>query len=139
MDRSTFLYLEPKVKTHNFAQCETCSMYLSKHNICSLHGKDVKIKPTMSCGLYVPNGPAPESEMEHVSLKVTPKESGLVDAKVRCEHCEYYEMKDNDCLLFKMLNIKEYKVVDDGCCNAWTKGDEGKKETKQEILKKFVK
>ena len=137
MDRATFLYLQPKKKTHNFAQCATCKMFLQKEHLCSLHGKNVRIDATMSCGLYVPGGPAEDSEIEHVQANVTPKESGLVDRKVRCEHCEYYEAGDNDCLLFRMLNISDYKVDPDGCCNAQEPKDEEKKD-KRATLQRYV-
>ena len=134
MERSNFLYLEPKGDKPGF-NCNSCKMFLAKQGICSLHGKDVKIKPTMSCGLWSCCGPAPESEMEHVSKAFTPEESGLVDAEVTCKNCEFFEKEDNDCLLFKTLNI-DHKVLPDACCNAWT-GDD--KESKKEEPKKFIK
>lgn len=92
----------------------------------------------MSCGLYVPGGPAQESEMEHISASVTPKESGLIKGHVKCHHCEYFEDKDNDCLLFKTLNIKPHKVDRDGCCNAFEPSDHEEKESKSSNLKKFT-
>lgn len=133
MERSTFVYLDPKVP-HNMAQCATCKMFLAKHGICSLLGKNVTIKPTMSCNMWSCCGPAEESEMEHVSASFTPSEVGLVDHKVRCEHCEYFEDGDNDCLLFRTLGIKNYKVNPHGCCNA----HEPKDEPKSNPLKKFT-
>ncbi len=59
-----------------------------------------------------------------------------VNRKVRCEHCEYFDEDDSECLLFRMLNI-DPKVNKDGCCNAQTPEDD-KKEDKRETLKSFV-
>lgn len=141
MTKATFLYLEPKSKTHNFAQCANCKMFIADHKVCSLHGKNVKIEPTMSCGLYVPGGPAVESELEHVEANVSPKESGLINAKVRCEHCEYYKKNESECLLFEILGVQDTKVIADGCCNAWHSDaiDEKKEDTKRQTLKRFIK
>lgn len=121
ISKSDFLYMEPTKEDNpkTFATCAGCAMFLDKHNICSLHGKDVKILPFYSCGLFV-RGKAPESEMEHVSAKVTPEESGLIYEVPQCERCHYYD-KDGDCNLFRLLNIEDYKVEKNACCNAWSK------------------
>lgn len=133
MDRSTFIYLDPKTK-HDFAQCSQCWKFTGKTCI-EFSSKDI-VKGTGSCNLYSVGEPQPDHlGKEHNSI--TPKEAGYVDRKVRCEHCEFFEKSDNDCLLFRMLNIKEYKVNPDGCCNANTPIDD-KKESKQEILKKYI-
>ncbi len=112
-------------------------MWLEKHNICSLHGKGVKITGDMSCGLWVTGGPAKESEMEHVTTAVTPKESGLIKANVRCINCEYYKTSDKECLLFEILGIEDHTVEANGCCNAWH-GDGDKTEKKENPLKKYT-
>ena len=120
--RNAFLYLEPDGDDEDFAQCEDCRMFLAEHGLCSLHGKGVKIKPTMSCGFFTPGGPADESEMEHVSKAVTPEESGLVDREVRCENCISYSA--GRCQLYMMLNRMnptnfdcDPKVKKLACCN----------------------
>jgi len=125
INRSAFLYLDPRPLKEAFAQCSTCKMFLKDHGLCSLHGKDVKITGGMSCGLYVPGGPAEESELEHVSKAVTPEESGLVDRQVRCENCTF--LKGDSCGLFQQLNDKfptmfslKTGVDKHGCCNAQT-------------------
>lgn len=122
--RDAFLYLEPKDDDPDFAQCEDCKMFLAEHGLCSLHGKDIKIKPTMSCGFFVPGGPADESEMEHVSTAVTPQESGLVDRQVRCENCVSFD-GHGICKLYQMLNRSDstnwslnVAVKPQGCCNS---------------------
>lgn len=139
MDRSTFLYIGPK-SGDKTGQCASCKMWLKDHKLCSLHGKNVKIEATMSCGLWVTGGPAKESEMEHVSAAVTPKESGLVNKQVRCINCEYFKKDENECLLFEILGIEDHTVDANGCCNAFH-SDEGeeKKESKQATLKRFIK
>ena len=121
--RDGFLYLEPDGEDDDFGQCADCKMFLEKLGLCSLHGKGVKIKPTMSCGLFVPGGPAKESELEHMAKNFTPAESGLVDREVRCENC--ISFMDNKCKLFAMLNRLSpanfdlnAKVEAQGCCNA---------------------
>ena len=130
MERSTFLYLDSKGTPNDFAQCRSCKMWLEKHNICSLHGKDVKITGDMSCGLYSFGGPAPESEMEHVTKAVTPEQSGLVKAEVRCENCKWFDADESECRLFCMLNISPDKVNPKGCCNAW-ESEEKTEDTKK--------
>jgi hypothetical protein len=119
--RDAFLYLDPRPPKEDFAQCSTCRMFLPEQGLCSLHGKDVEIKPTMSCGFYTPGGPADESELEHVSKAVTPEESGLVDREVRCENCISFDK--GKCKLFEMLNQNpnwncDPNVDKHGCCNA---------------------
>jgi len=131
MDKSTFLYFKSKETNPN--QCASCRMFLNKLGICSLHGKDVKIEPTMSCNYYLPSGPAPSSELEHVQVSITPKESGLINEKVSCERCEYYDEDCGECLFFKSLNI-ESKIDPHGCCTNWTKEDD-KKESSEELKK----
>jgi broad specificity phosphatase PhoE len=107
-----------------YAQCRSCKMFIQSKGICSLQGMDVKIKPTMSCGLYS-YGQADESEMDHVSSATTPTDSGLVDRKVRCENCMFFDEDESDCELFESLNqgqvfsLKE-TVDKHGCCNAQT-------------------
>lgn len=116
MKRSDFIYLDHRGDKDTFAQCASCKMFLAKHKICSLHGKHVRIEPTMSCNVYCYGGPADESEMEHVSAAFTPEQSGLVNRPVRCENCRYL-LGDNVCNLFAMLNL-DPKVDKHGCCNA---------------------
>lgn len=132
MDRSTFIYLDPKTP-HDFAQCSTCWKFTGKTCL-EFSSKDV-VKPTGSCNLYSTGDPQPDHlGKEHNSI--TPKEAGYVDRKVRCEHCEYFEKGDNDCLFFRSLNI-DYKVNPDGCCNAQTPIDKPQ-ESKKQVLKKYT-
>lgn len=121
--RSTFLYMQPTKEDDpkTFASCAGCRMFLAKHEICSIHGKDVKVDADDSCGLFV-RGKAEESEMEHVKASVTKEESGFVEGPVQCKNCHYFwpEKDHNDCLLFRMLGMPDYKVEADGCCNAFS-------------------
>jgi hypothetical protein len=122
--RNAFLYLEPKGNDPDFAQCADCKMFLDKLGICSLHGKDLHIKPTMSCGFFVPGGPAEESELEHVTKAFTPEESGLVDREVRCENCKFMESPKTCGLYVKLNKLPEFSlnvtVKPRACCNAQT-------------------
>jgi broad specificity phosphatase PhoE len=107
---------------NNYAQCISCKMFIQSKRVCSLHGMDVKIKPTMSCGLYC-FGHADNSELHHVSVATTPKESGLTERQVRCENCFFFDEQESDCELFEALNkgsvfTLEEKVDKHGCCNA---------------------
>lgn len=129
MEKSTFLYMDPKV-SHDFAQCATCWKFTGK--TCLEFSSNDIIKPTGSCGLYSVGTPQPDHiGREHGST--TPEIAGYVDRKVRCEHCKFFEEEDKDCLLFIMLNIKEYKVNPDGCCNAQESSD--KKDNKSMVKK----
>lgn len=130
--RDAFLYMEP-IKRHfgppsQFAQCSTCMMWTgSKNNICTIHGKDVKVTGDMTCALYVNGKPMPE-HAKMAQLFVKPLESGLTKADVRCENCKYVNKKTSECELFKTLNRQLPKLFDlkekidlKGCCNAWIK------------------
>lgn len=115
LSKQVVLYLEPhKGEGHRFAQCGSCRMFLKDQHVCSLHGKDVWINSDDSCGLFVPGGPAVESEMEHVAACVTPEESGLIkDTQTRCENCSFggEETCQHPALGFP--------IVATGCCNAF--------------------
>ena len=126
MERNDFVYLEPKGSPEDFAQCRSCKMFVESHMVCSLHGMKVKVHEGMSCNEYA-FGKADDTELPHVSAAFTPEESGLVDREVRCENCEFFESEDNDCFLFKLLNI-DHKVNKHGCCNAQEPKDHDKKE-----------
>lgn len=119
MDKSVFLYLEYKKDSYGtkeqFAQCASCHMFSG--STCLLMSKTQKITPTMTCGFYS-NGKPQTDKVGQESNSVTPQEAGLLDAKVRCENCHFFQDSDNDCQLFKVLNI-DHKVEPIACCNAW--------------------
>lgn len=129
MKRSDLVYLDPKGKPEDFAQCRSCKMFIQSKGVCSLLGMGVKINGGMSCTQYA-FGKADEIELAHVSKSFTQEEVGLVDREVRCENCEFFESSDNDCLLFKTLNIS-HKVNKHGCCNAQEASD--KKESNKKL------
>ena len=126
VERVAFLYLEPKQKKHEeqFAQCSTCVMWTDKpKNKCHIHGPSVEVKGSMSCGFYVEGDPMEDGPIRTL---VTPDESGLIDASVRCENCVSYDSDTSICRLFKTLNTKvglefnaDPNVQPKGCCNAW--------------------
>jgi len=122
-----FVYLEPKEKEHqnSFAQCKSCPMWTGAlHNTCTIHDTNVKVTGDMTCTLYVHGEPMPE-QAGHEMGSVTPEESGLTKAQVRCENCKYFDDK-SVCLLFRKLNKTMPQVFDlketvqaKGCCNGW--------------------
>lgn len=119
--KSTFLYMEPKGDKHKFAQCGSCWKFTGKS--CLEFSPNDRVDAEDSCGLYNFGEPQPD----HVGKEhggTTPKAAGFVNSEVRCENCEYFEEGDNDCLLFRMLNIKDYKVDKHGCCNAFSRKGE---------------
>jgi len=127
--------MDPKVP-HNASQCATCWKFTGSSCL-EFTSKD-HIVAEGSCGLYSTGTPNPENKgQEHGGS--TPKEAGYVIRKVRCEHCEYFEDGDNDCLLFRTLNIPNYKVDPDGCCNAnEAKDEEKEKPNKAQTLKRYT-
>ena len=128
--KSTFLYMQPSTgdDKKTFASCAGCRMFLSKIERCSLHGKDEKVGAGDSCGLFV-KGKAPEDEVDHIEASVTKEESGFTEGPVKCMNCEYFEKRDTDCLLLRILGVIDYKVKPNGCCNAFSlKGEMEDKE-----------
>jgi len=97
IDRSAFLYLDPKGVKHLFAQCATCMMATSDYRKgatvgrCTILGKDFEIHlKEGTCCFYVHGDPHTEmrgKEKPHV----TPKEAGYEKRKVRCENCKFYK------------------------------------------------
>jgi len=128
IDRSCFLYMEPRKGTYKpeeFAQCSSCMMWSDeKRSVCVIHGKDVHVGGSYSCALYV-NGKPMSENYAHAKPYVTPKESGLVDTPVRCENCRYGNPHKMACMLFEKLNHRfphfnlDAKIKPNGCCNAF--------------------
>ena len=119
LKRDTFLYLSPT--TYHFAQCYTCRDWIEGDDKCHIHGPNVNVLETMSCGLYVQGASMPAGSAAFDI--VTPTESGLVDREVRCENCKWLD--GTDCTFFAMLNRElpdvfdlEVEVEPKGCCNA---------------------
>jgi len=119
VDRSAFIYLDPKPPEDSFAQCGTCRDWV-RTGLCVIHGPDVNVTAGMSCALYVNGDPSPGGTETYPF--VTPTESGLVDREVRCENCRW---GGDNCQLFTMLNKEmpdvfalETKISPKGCCNA---------------------
>jgi hypothetical protein len=84
----------------------------------------VKVNAAASCGLYVPGKPVSSGFAQPL---VTPKESGLVERKVRCENCTFAVDGARICGLFSALNDSlpsmfdlDTKIEPQGCCNAQT-------------------
>ena len=126
IDRSAFIYLEPKGDIDEFAQCSTCVAFLPEKQRCAWFGKDDKVIANASCSLYVHGKPNDDQE---IIGSVTPKEAGYVEGQVRCENCTH--VKGDTCLLFQKLNQElpelfelNSKIEDKACCNAWQKYEE---------------
>lgn len=145
VSRDAFIYLEPQTRkartklTKNFAQCSTCPMWTGKESLtCTIHGGAVEVKGSMSCGYYTPGSPMPEAAGEE-HLLVTPEESGLIEADVRCENCAYMDHTNKVCKLYSQMNKAmptvfnlDENVEEKACCNAWV----GIKN-KEDIVKSF--
>ncbi len=115
-----------------------------KTDRCIAHGSRIVVSATMSCGVYLiwPKGkPSEETVRNHaaeivkgISGSVTAKESGLLDRKVRCENCYFFDEKEIECELYEMLDEKQpelfklgSKVKAQACCNANTERGEKSK------------
>lgn len=124
IDRSAFIYLEPKNEGKDFAQCSTCQHFLPGKLRCSLFGPDDKVIALASCGLYAAGSPHDDQKIINAA---TPQESGYVEEAVRCENCSWFNT-DKSCGLYQELMQKmpdafdlEIQVKDQACCNAWQK------------------
>ena len=130
VDRSAFLYLEPKKGNEKeFAQCGTCRLFVpgpkgsggeagETLGRCVIHGSYVDIDEDDSCGFYVPwptpgGVPIPKVVADHkaelekgIQGSVTAVESGLVDREVQCHRCRFAEVGATRCGLYVELNKK---------------------------------
>lgn len=120
IQRDAFLYLDPEPGVDDFAQCSSCRDWVEGDDRCVIHGPMVTVKDTMSCGLYV-YGETQDPGTE-TYFYISPRESGLVDRKVRCENCKW---GGETCGFYDMLNKALPDVFDldveiepKGCCNA---------------------
>jgi hypothetical protein len=121
LDRTAFIYLEPKSNAKDFAQCKTCFMFMPGKQRCSIFGKDDKVIAAASCSLYVQGQPNDDQE---ILSSVTPEAAGYVEAQVRCENCRWLD--GTDCRLYATLQQNlpdvfdlEITVDPKACCNAW--------------------
>jgi len=147
--REGFIYLEPKKRDRRemFAQCGSCRMFTPHVDglqgaRCIIHGSRVEIGKDDSCGFWVdwptPDGsPNPEVVSDHsrelahiIPGSVKPEESGLVDDRVQCHRCTFFDSGESECGLFAELNHNmpdhfdlPTKVKPNACCNMWTEGD----------------
>lgn len=123
LDRSAFLYLDPVSPKEQFAQCGTCTFFLSEKQRCGLFSKDFKVIADASCGLYIHGKPDDDQKIKNV---VSPEEAGYILGSVRCENCIWFNKEPKSCGLFEDLNKAmpdvfnlEESVDAYGCCNAW--------------------
>jgi Pyruvate/2-oxoacid:ferredoxin oxidoreductase delta subunit len=143
--RDAFLYFNhrPNSPKTQFAQCVTCRMFVpdeymgtdNDKDLCIAHGSKVGVGEEWSCGVYSPwpkGSPVPEVIRNHAAeLKkgipgsLTPKETGLVNRKVRCQNCYFFKAGPKKCNLYELLNkaLPELFDLDEnvdpyGCCNA---------------------
>lgn len=126
IDRSAFIYLEPRGEVDQFSQCGTCVAFLPEKQRCAWFSKDDKVIAEASCALYVNGEPNDDQEIRN---SVIPKDAGYVEEQVRCENCTH--VKDSNCSLYQKLNQAlpelfdlDSKIEDKGCCNAWQKYEE---------------
>ena len=123
IDRSAFLYMDPKGDQDKFAQCATCSHFTGES--CEILGKHLKVKPTDSCALYIHGEPDPSKKGSEKEV-VKPEDAGFIKAAVRCENCVYGDGKRKICTLFESINNKipdkfdlDPNIHPKGCCNAF--------------------
>jgi hypothetical protein len=122
VSRDAFLYLDPKHPRDEFAQCGTCSEFMSNKGWCAI--LDTGVYTDSSCGFYLHGTPTDEQNPKKL---VSAKEAGLVHRQVRCENCKFFVSKTSICSLFVRLNNEfgnifdlDTKVSPKGCCNAQT-------------------
>lgn len=121
IDRSAFLYMDPKEPVDEFAQCGTCQHFMPGMLRCTLFGDNDKVVADASCALYTHGKPNDDQEITNA---VTPKSAGYVLGQVRCENCTWF--KNGKCDLFLLLVEKLPDAFDldpavdaKGCCNGW--------------------
>jgi hypothetical protein len=119
INRDAFIYLPGKDK--EFAQCGTCWLFNAEKERCAILGPDFKVDDDDSCNFYL-KGDHPK-DLKLVK-RVSPKNAGFVDRKVRCENCRY---GGDHCQLYQQLNSRlpdifdlETKIESRACCNANT-------------------
>jgi hypothetical protein len=125
--RDAFLYMIPRGKPDDFAQCSKCMMWNGSDgeakDRCHIHGPNIVITGDMTCGLYVYGDPHKAKLM----AAVTPQESGLEKRKVRCENCMYSRHWGGKyrCAYFTKLNDdlpQDHDLLTEiepkACCNA---------------------
>ncbi len=125
VDRSAFLYLDPKGAEGKFAQCGVCMMWTGPdRRRCTIHGASLVVERGDTCGFYIHGEPMPDAP---VHTSVIPRESGFERRQVRCENCRFFDASVSKCGLFRSLNEKlpglfdlDEDVDQYGCCNANT-------------------
>ncbi len=140
------MFLTPKSRDDKktFAQCGSCRMFVPEvqdleGSRCVIHGSKVDVDKDDSCGFWV-DWPTPAAEpnpavvedhahelAQGIRGSVTPAESGLVDEKVQCHRCVFFNSAGPTCGLFEELNEAlphffdlDTKITRNSCCNAWT-------------------
>lgn len=121
INRSAFLYMDPKEPEDQFAQCSTCYNWKPESRLCKYFSNNDEVLGSMSCGLYTHGVP---TEKQPVIESTTPEEAGLINTSVRCENCSWFV--DRECELFKLLMAQLPDTFDldpavnpRGCCNAF--------------------
>lgn len=123
LNRTTFLYMDPKDPEDEFAQCSTCYHFLPDSKRCLLFGENDEVIANASCNLYVHGTPEDDRELLN---SITPDAAGYLKGQVRCENCSWFN-KDSTCGLYQELNkLKDIfdldtKVDPKGCCNGFQK------------------
>lgn len=114
--RDAFLYLESEDGDDDFAQCSDCCFFDGEH--CAVIG--IRVEPSASCGFFIDG----KYDGTPVKPRVTARDAGLVNEKVRCENCRY---GGKTCGLYDMLNVMrpttfslDSKIKQKACCNAFS-------------------
>lgn len=123
-----FGYMEPEPDTPKFAQCETCTLWLTDRVRCFLFSDKEKVLGSDSCDHYAQGNPITGAAKPLGVL--TPRQAGFVHGRTRCENCISVNPDKDTCLLYRLLNrtrtpqghlifsLKE-EIKPRGCCNAF--------------------
>jgi len=113
--RDAFLYLDGD--DSRFAQCGACVFGYTHCRLMDNHAVSAEFG---SCGYYIEG----KSVLHLAVAKLTARQVGYVERRVRCENCRFYS-STGKCQLFKHLNdvlpqffSLDEKVERHGCCNA---------------------
>lgn len=143
IERDAFLFLAPKNREEEFAQCGPCRMFVPEKYLsgmsgdrCIIHGSQVKIDDDDSCGFMCPWPTADWSAvdqvirdhaaelMKNIPGSVSPEESGLVSRRVQCHRCRFADEKVEACGLYAALNDAfpdmfdlDVEIEAHSCCN----------------------
>ncbi len=120
LQKSDFLFMEARGNVKKPMQCASCWKFTGK--TCLEFSGDFPVKADATCCLYSQGEPSVDMLGKEKNA-TTPEIAGYVEETVTCQNCHYFypEKDENDCLLFRLLGMKDYHVEKTDCCNGWSK------------------